>query len=35
MEISMGLAYACLPTGAALMAIHLLVILLKEPLEKK
>jgi TRAP-type C4-dicarboxylate transport system permease small subunit len=35
MEISMGLAYACLPVGAALMAIHLLVIILKEPLENK
>jgi TRAP-type C4-dicarboxylate transport system permease small subunit len=30
MAISMGWAYACLPVGAALMAIHLLVIIIKE-----
>ena len=30
MEISMGWAYACLPVGAALMAIHLFVIFLKD-----
>ena len=30
MAISMGWAYACLPVGAALMAIHLLVIFLKD-----
>jgi TRAP-type C4-dicarboxylate transport system permease small subunit len=30
MAISMGWAYACLPVGAALMVIHLLVILLKD-----
>lgn len=30
MEISMGWAYACLPVGAGLMAIHLLVIFLKD-----
>ena len=30
MGISMGWAYACLPVGAALMAIHLLVMILKE-----
>ena len=30
MEISMGYAYACLPVGAALMAVHLLTILIKE-----
>ena len=30
MEISMGWAYAALPVGAALMAVHLLVIILKE-----
>lgn len=30
MEISMGWAYACLPVGAGLMAIHLLVILIKD-----
>jgi TRAP-type C4-dicarboxylate transport system permease small subunit len=30
MEISMGWAYACLPGGAALMAIHLLVMILKD-----
>jgi len=33
MQISMGMAYACLPVGAALMALHLLVIILKEPSE--
>jgi TRAP-type C4-dicarboxylate transport system permease small subunit len=30
MGISMGWAYACLPVGAGLMAIHLLVILIKD-----
>jgi len=35
MEISMGWAYACLPVGAALMSIHLLVIMLKEAVTKK
>lgn len=30
MEISMGWAYASLPAGAALMAVHLLVMILKE-----
>lgn len=35
MQISMGLAYACLPVGAALMALHLLVIILKESSEGK
>lgn len=30
MAISMGWAYACLPVGATLMAIHLLVIFLKD-----
>jgi TRAP-type C4-dicarboxylate transport system permease small subunit len=30
MEISMGWAYACLPVGAALMAIHLVVIFFKD-----
>ena len=30
MEISMGWAYASVPVGAALMAVHLLVIILKE-----
>ncbi len=30
MEISMGWAYACLPVGAALMAIHVVVIFLKD-----
>ena len=30
MGISMGWAYACLPVGAALMAIHLLVIIIRE-----
>jgi TRAP-type transport system small permease protein len=34
MEISMGWAYACLPVGAGLMAIHLLVILIKEGVEE-
>ena len=34
MEISMGWAYACLPVGALLMAIHLLVIIIKESIEK-
>jgi TRAP-type C4-dicarboxylate transport system permease small subunit len=34
MELSMGWAYACLPVGAALMAIHLLVIIIKEAVEK-
>ncbi len=34
MEISMGWAYACLPVGASLMAIHLLVIIIKEAIEK-
>ena len=35
MEISMGWAYACLPVGATLMTIHLLVIMLKEAVTKK
>ncbi len=35
MQISMGLAYACLPAGSALMAVHLLVIMLKGPSEGK
>jgi TRAP-type C4-dicarboxylate transport system permease small subunit len=30
MEISMGWAYACLPVGTALMAIHLLVMIIKD-----
>ena len=30
MEISMGWAYACLPVGAGLMAIHLLVMIIKD-----
>jgi len=30
MEISMGWAYACLPVGAGLMVIHLLVIIIKD-----
>lgn len=30
MEIPMGWAYACLPVGAALMGLHLLVIMLRE-----
>lgn len=34
MGISMGWAYACLPVGAALMAIHLLVMIIKEVMEK-
>jgi len=34
MEISMGWAYASLPAGAALMAIHLLIIIMKEATEK-
>ena len=34
MEISMGWAYACLPVGALLMAIHLLVIIMKEAMEE-
>jgi TRAP-type C4-dicarboxylate transport system permease small subunit len=34
MEISMGWAYACLPVGASLMAIHLLVIIIKEAIGK-
>ena len=34
MAISMGWAYACLPVGAALMAFHLLVMVLKEVWEK-
>jgi TRAP-type transport system small permease protein len=34
MEISMGWAYACLPAGALLMAIHLLVIIIKEVVKK-
>jgi TRAP-type transport system small permease protein len=34
MGISMGWAYACLPVGAALMAIHLLVMIIKEAMEK-
>ena len=34
MGISMGWAYACLPVGAALMAIHLLVIVVKEATKK-
>jgi TRAP-type C4-dicarboxylate transport system permease small subunit len=35
MEISMGWAYACVPVGATLMIIHLLVIMLKEAAAKK
>ncbi len=35
MEISMGWAYACLPVGATLMTIHLLVIMVKEAATKK
>ncbi len=35
MEISMGWAYACVPVGATLMTIHLLVIMLKEAAAKK
>ncbi len=34
MEISMGWAYACLPVGASLMAIHLMVIIIKESIGK-
>jgi TRAP-type C4-dicarboxylate transport system permease small subunit len=34
MEISMGWAYACLPVGSCLMAIHLLVIMFKEAVNK-
>ncbi len=34
MEISMGWAYASLPAGAALMALHLLVIIFREAMEK-
>jgi TRAP-type C4-dicarboxylate transport system permease small subunit len=34
MELSMGWAYACLPVGAALMVIHLLVVIIKEAMEK-
>ena len=34
MEISMGWAYASLPVGALLMAVHLLVMVLKEAIEK-
>jgi TRAP-type C4-dicarboxylate transport system permease small subunit len=34
MGISMGWAYACLPVGAALMAIHLLVIIFKDMINK-
>jgi TRAP-type C4-dicarboxylate transport system permease small subunit len=34
MEISMGWAYACLPVGAGLMVIHLLVIFLKGLLKR-
>jgi TRAP-type C4-dicarboxylate transport system permease small subunit len=34
MEISMGWAYACLPAGACLMVIHLLVIIFKEAAHK-
>jgi TRAP-type C4-dicarboxylate transport system permease small subunit len=34
MEISMGWFYSCIPVGAALMAIHLLVIMSKEGLNK-
>ena len=34
MEISMGWAYACLPAGSFLMAIHLLVIMVKEAARK-
>jgi TRAP-type C4-dicarboxylate transport system permease small subunit len=30
MEISMGWAYACLPVGAALMAVHLVVVFFKD-----
>jgi TRAP-type C4-dicarboxylate transport system permease small subunit len=34
MAISMGWAYACLPVGAALMAIHLLAMIIKEAMGK-
>ena len=34
MEIPMGWAYACLPVGAALMGIHLLIIMLREAREQ-
>jgi len=34
MGISMGWAYACLPVGAVLMAIHLLVMILREAMGK-
>ena len=34
MEISMGWAYASLPAGAALMVIHLLVIIFREAMQK-
>jgi len=34
MEISMGWAYASLPAGAALMALHLLVIIFREAMQK-
>jgi TRAP-type C4-dicarboxylate transport system permease small subunit len=34
MQISMGWAYACLPVGAALMAIHLLAIFVKDGMGK-
>ena len=34
MEISMGWAYACLPAGACLMVIHLLVIIIREAEDK-
>ncbi len=34
MEISMAWAYACLPVGASLMAVHLLVIIIKEAVKK-
>jgi TRAP-type transport system small permease protein len=34
MEIPMGWAYACLPMGASLMGIHLLVIILRKAREK-
>jgi TRAP-type C4-dicarboxylate transport system permease small subunit len=34
MEISMGWAYACLPVGAGLMALHLVAIIMKEAVEK-
>jgi len=34
MQISMGLVYACLPLGGALMAVHFLANILKETVEK-